>query len=1053
MMSMLSYFDPGNGMTGLLLVVIFQTSVVIVVAKLLAMALFRWRAEARHALWLGVLGLVLISPAVAVAARRSGLAFWAIALPVTSQRLSPERGDDWPSHEPARVHAPRLVPQPSTGSVLPQTEPVREASLEPAQFDAKRTTTSVSYHGGSALIGALTLLWLVGVLVGLARIALGWTRLAAICRSAHALDPERHVLTLERVREALGIVALPPVVTSTAVRAPVAVGVWKPRVVLPEGLAESLASDALRDVLVHECAHVVRHDGWVGLLQRLVGTLFWPHPLVHYASSQLTRAREEVCDNHVLRCGSPGGYARTLLALTEQCLPMGAARPGLGILGARWTLAERVAGLLDTRRIPMTHTTFRMKIAVCVLLAVMGIGAASVRLDGSARADGPQAKPFEPQAVGTPTVWSVEGTVVDERGQPVAGAIVRAVPEDVVVNEPKTGPDGRFILPLEGRRLYIWGVVAETEGAAGIGLVRFEDGRGLSESDPVRVMLKASRAVTVRVNDAAGSAVAGAAVEAIESSFRTHATTGPAGTATLRVAADAKVTLVIGLKGGFGFDYFENYSTFPAADYPPLPANVTLILDGAETVRVNAVDSARQPVSGVEIGLGPFSKIGKVSYVNVGPNAAARATTDREGFASFDWLPKTAKDALRFHVANYQNYSSRDLLYYQRGGPTQLTARVLRDTRLSGTVRFPDGLPAGGVLIEAEGGTRSGRRIQVAARTQADGSYVLDAPSESAYIVAFVDKTWAAPSISNVIVREGRPQGGLDLTLTKGTLLHGQLTEPPDHRPVAGATVYLSEEGGPLPRELRGSELRTTQIDRVSNADANGRYQFRIGPGRFSLRSPNAGGTEPLSVEVKSEAEVVRDLTLKGPARQTYVSGVVIEKTPTGDRPVPRATVHGLRAGFPGRFSIADDQGRFRMLRAPGEWYLYGASRERSLAGLMPVTAAADNVSLVVSTSPTITGRVIDSQGTPLAARVVGVRIDTGPNVARAGRLGLQLMTDNQGRYNVSAAPVGSHIEVSVSHQAKPSPTAPLTVVRFDVVDTAPVVITDLIVPVEKPTK
>jgi hypothetical protein len=170
-------------------------------------------------------------------------------------------------------------------------------------------------------------------------------------------------------------------------------------------------------------------------------------------------------------------------------------------------------------------------------------------------------------------------------------------------------------------------------------------------------------------------------------------------------------------------------------------------------------------------------------------------------------------------------------------------------------------------------------------------------------------------------------------------------------------------------------------------------------------------------VEVKSEAEIVRALALKGPSRETYLSGVVIEKTPTGDRPVPRASVSGLRAGFPGRHSIADDQGRFRMLRPPGEWYLYARSQEGSLAGLMPVPAAADNVSLVVSNASTITGRVIDSNGTPQAARHFAVRIDTGPDGARAGRLELRPMTDDQGRFSVSAAPVGSRGEVAVSYQ------------------------------------
>ena len=167
-----------------------------------------------------------------------------------------------------------------------------------------------------------------------------------------------------------------------------------------------------------------------------------------------------------------------------------------------------------------------------------------------------------------------------------------------------------------------------------------------------------------------------------------------------------------GLKAGAGFDYFENYRTRPAADYPPLPADVTLTLDGAQTVRVKAVDSKGQPVSGVEIGLAHLSKIGKVSYANVRQSATTRATTDRQGFATFDWLPKGGADAFHFYIATGGNYSSRDRPYYQRGGPAKLTAHLLRDTRLSGTVRFPDGRPAGGILIKAEGDTRSGTSIK-----------------------------------------------------------------------------------------------------------------------------------------------------------------------------------------------------------------------------------------------------------------------------------------------------------------------------------------------------
>jgi hypothetical protein len=696
----------------------------------------------------------------------------------------------------------------------------------------------------------------------------------------------------------------------------------------------------------------------------------------------------------------------------------------------------------------MTRTTFRLKIAVGVLLIGTGLAAASVRLDRSARAEGPQAKPAERLAAAVPPVWSVEGTVVDEQGQPVAGARVRAVPDDGGVEGPNTAANGAFVLPFGGRRLSIRGIVAETDGGERIGLVRFEDGRGLSEKDPVKVVLKPSRQVRVRVNDVTGSPVPGAAVGAIEPAYRAHATTGPDGAITLRVPAGAKVQWVAGHKSGVGFDYFENYHTKPAADFPPLPSEVTLTLDGAETVRVKAVDSKGQPVSGVEIGLGYLHKRGKLSQAGGG----LRVMTDRQGFATFDWLPKGGPGA-SFLIRAGENYSSPDQPHYERGGPTELIAHVFRNTRLGGSVRFPDGQPAAGLLIRAQGhGPRGGRAFMVA-RTLADGSYVLDVPSEMSYVVAVIDETWAAPSLSNVIVREGLEQGGLNLSLTKGTLLHGQLSEAPDQRPSAGAEVWLIEEGGPVSKELRQAGFGPARLNRSTTTDANGRYHYRVGPGRYSLRSPNAGGTEPLMVEVKNEAEIVRNLALGGPARETYLSGVVIEKTPTGDRPVARATIFRLRVGSDGSYnsSRADDQGRFRMLKAPGGWIVYAVSE--GLAGLMPLPAESDNVTLVVSKAPAITGRVIDSNGTPQPARSVGVRIDSGPRFGSAGHLGTLTRTDDQGRFILRLAPVGSEGELSVFHAENPTAATPRTVVRFTVSDADPVVIPDLVVPAPKTAK
>ena len=180
---------------------------------------------------------------------------------------------------------------------------------------------------------------------------------------------------------------------------------------MPEGLAEAVPGDALRDILVHECAHILRGDLRVGLLQRLAGIVYWPHPLVHYANGQLARAREEICDNHVIRASDRCGYARILVALTESCRPAGAPHPAIGFLGARWSLADRVAGLLDPRRIPMTRTPLPMRISLAAVLTLAGMAVAAVRLDRPARGDEPNHRPGRGESAAP----------ADSRGRGLAG--------------------------------------------------------------------------------------------------------------------------------------------------------------------------------------------------------------------------------------------------------------------------------------------------------------------------------------------------------------------------------------------------------------------------------------------------------------------------------------------------------------------------------------------------------------------------------------------------------------------------------------------------------
>ena len=100
--------------------------------------------------------------------------------------------------------------------------------------------------------------------------------------------------------------------------------------------------------------------------------------------------------------------------------------------------------------------------------------------------------------------------------------------------------------------------------------------------------------------------MAGAAVEvAGDYTVYADATTGADGTALLRVPADAKVNWVFSLKSGFGFDYAEYGSiddqgrSGPGVPSLELPASISLTLDGAQTVRIKAVDRDGKALPGV----------------------------------------------------------------------------------------------------------------------------------------------------------------------------------------------------------------------------------------------------------------------------------------------------------------------------------------------------------------------------------------------------------------------------------------------------------------------
>ena len=95
-------------------------------------------------------------------------------------------------------------------------------------------------------------------------------------------------------------------------------GIFRPVLVLPEGLADLLTEEQLQAVLAHEARHIECYDNLTAALHMVVETIFWFHPLVWWIGARLMDERERDCDEAVLRQGSAAGiYARSIVKVCE----------------------------------------------------------------------------------------------------------------------------------------------------------------------------------------------------------------------------------------------------------------------------------------------------------------------------------------------------------------------------------------------------------------------------------------------------------------------------------------------------------------------------------------------------------------------------------------------------------------------------------------------------------------------------------------------------------------------------------------------------------------
>lgn len=192
-------------------------------------------------------------------------------------------------------------------------------TLAPAMVQAQ-TATGASFGLSLSMLPPLVVaVWLAGVLVLAGRMVLDARQLNRLRRNADPRVPGFLANALDEICARLGLAAdRVSIGITNEVSTAIVTGWLRPMILMPAAILTCLPRDQIELILVHELAHIRRRDHLVNLLQVVVETTLFYHPMVRIVSNSVRNEREHATDDLVLDIREDRiSYARALTRLEQ----------------------------------------------------------------------------------------------------------------------------------------------------------------------------------------------------------------------------------------------------------------------------------------------------------------------------------------------------------------------------------------------------------------------------------------------------------------------------------------------------------------------------------------------------------------------------------------------------------------------------------------------------------------------------------------------------------------------------------------------------------------
>ena len=266
-------------------------------------------------------------------------------------------------------------------------------------------------------------IWAFGTLISLSVPALAYLRFTRTLRKT-LRAPAEGALRLYKAIPG----KKPALYVSRAVKTPLTLGLFAPKIILPANLAES---ELLNNVFRHELTHVRRRDTLYKWLALAVFSAHWFNPLTYLLRRELDKACELSCDEALLRSMTleeKRAYGNTLLQMAASgALPVGVVATTFAT--EKKNLKERLEQIMTYRK-----GSARVLAALLALALLAGCGVIAGPAAENAPPDDPPADAPEPVSTEKPaSARPTEGGVAEVHVSTVDELLAAIAPNTVIV--------------------------------------------------------------------------------------------------------------------------------------------------------------------------------------------------------------------------------------------------------------------------------------------------------------------------------------------------------------------------------------------------------------------------------------------------------------------------------------------------------------------------------------------------------------------------------------------------------------------------------------------